>query len=42
MFTLKAQAETLMAMPTEDGTRDDGPTFEHVPRQSSSLTAMAR
>ena len=31
MFTLKAQAQKLMQMPTEDGLATAGPTFEYVP-----------
>jgi hypothetical protein len=30
MYTLKAQAQKLMQMPTEDGLAPAGPTFEHV------------
>lgn len=30
MYTLKAQAEALMEMPTEDGITTAGPTFEYV------------
>ena len=31
MFRLKAQAQALMEMPTEDGMTTAGPTFEYVP-----------
>ena len=30
MYTLKAQAQALMEMPTEDGLATAGPTFEYV------------
>jgi hypothetical protein len=32
MYTLKAQAEALMEMPTEGGMTTAGPTFEYVRR----------
>jgi len=32
MYTLKAQAEGLMQMPTEDGTATAGPAFEYFTR----------
>jgi hypothetical protein len=31
MYRLKAQAQALMQMPTEDGMTTAGPTFEYVP-----------
>lgn len=34
MCRLKAQAQMLMEMPTEDGTTTAGPTFEYVPAGS--------
>jgi len=30
MYSLKAQAQALMQMPTEDGLATAGPTFEYV------------
>ncbi|TFI44831.1 hypothetical protein E4P29_03475 [Rhodococcus sp. 1R11] len=36
MFTLKAQAQALMAMPTGDGVTTAGPTFEYVPLDDRS------
>jgi hypothetical protein len=35
MFRLKAQAQTLMEMPTGDGTTTAGPTFEYVGQSES-------
>jgi len=35
MFGLKAQAQKLMEMPTQDGMTTAGPTFEYVSRQST-------
>jgi hypothetical protein len=34
MYRLRAQAQALMAMPTEDGMTTAGPTFEYVPGSS--------
>ena len=34
MYRLKVQAQTLMEMPTEDGSTTAGPTFEYVPPSS--------
>jgi len=31
MYTLKAQAQALMQIPTEDGIATAGPTFEYAP-----------
>ena len=40
MYRLKAQAQALMELPTEDGMTTAGPTFEYVPhvRQATSLS----
>ncbi|HSF19404.1 MAG TPA: ferritin-like protein [Vicinamibacteria bacterium] len=38
MYGLKAQAQTLMEMPTEDGLATAGPTFEYVPHSSRVRT----
>ena len=38
MYRLKVQAQALMKMPTEDGLKTAGPTFEYVPRQRVAIT----
>jgi hypothetical protein len=40
MYRLKAQAQALMEMPTDDGMTTTGPTFEYVPTMSSSATTV--
>jgi hypothetical protein len=42
MYGLKAQAQTLMRLPTEDGLATAGPTFEYVPpdRRSSEPSTL--